>query len=289
MSPADEWLELVGLLPAHWKTRALDPQDVRAAGAARDGLIRGRVADEPRRRHRCDGPQERPDPTHGERRPERQRRSPESHRDAGAVLGEVDRAEAVGREHFHSVGVCDRICAAGGGAEDADSNPGEDDLVAGQRLHAVGEGALQGAHVHDADCPDGHLADGAPVDDRDREVAGEGERKVRIRQHEAGATTDGVQAGPQGEPGRVLVVEREAIGRVDRADGLQRDAAVERVRRWRAARPDRAQHRRTDQSVERASNDALSCMHFRAFFVSVLRSPQGLAKSSPSRDACTVI
>ena len=151
-------------------------------------------------------------------------------------------------------------------------------LTVPKPLDAVGEGALQGAHVHDADCPDGHLADCARVDDRHREVAGEGERKVRIRQHEAGATTDGVQAGLQGEPGRVLVVEREAIGRVDRADGLQRDAAVERVRRWRAARPDRAQHRRTDQSVERASNDALSCLHFRALLRFSPSLPTGLGE-----------
>jgi len=79
--------------------------------------------------------------------------------------------------------------------------------------------------------PDGHLGDGTRVEELDREVVGEGERKVRIGQDEVGATTDGVQAGLQGEPGRILVVLREPVNGIDWTEAEQRRRAQEGGRR----------------------------------------------------------
>src|SRR5207249_7649256 len=85
---SDEDGELVGLQSATREARSLNREDVLAAGAAGDGLGRGRIADEPGRRWGCQRGQERSHPTGGERRPERQRRPRRPRRNASAVLSE---------------------------------------------------------------------------------------------------------------------------------------------------------------------------------------------------------
>ena len=145
-------------------------------------------------------------------------------------------------------------------ARGAHAEAREDDLLAVGR-HAVAEGACQ-TEDEDERLAVGsvHRRDGPVIEEFIREVARKGDRSARVGNDER-RITDGVQARLKGEVLRILVVRRESVGRVDRPDGLQRDAAVQGVRGVPAARHGCDQDRSTDRDTERPSEHALSCLH----------------------------
>src|SRR5206468_11345328 len=185
---ADEDGELVGLQSDTREARSLNREDVLAAGAAGDGLGRGRIADEPGRRWGCQRGQERSHPTGGERRPERQRRPRRPRRNASAVLTEVHRSHGIGLEHLHAVRVRDRVRPAGRPTEDADADATEHDLITRERHGAVREGALELVVQHGLDGPDGDRADRSGIEELDREVVGKGDGTGRIGYPQRGVT-----------------------------------------------------------------------------------------------------